>query len=165
MIGSLSRQQRILVVVSLALNVFLIAAVAADAFTDRGWLGGPFGHDRPPPRLVGMPSPRELRAVLSDSDQAILEQSMQANRGKFHERLDAMSAARQAVADAIKAEPFDPAKLAAAFAALREQEAALSSNTQDMLADFISKLDADGRAKVAVLLTQRRKRPDAKSPD
>jgi len=156
MIGSLPRPLRVLVVVSLALNVFLIGAVIADSFTDRGWLG----HDRPPPRIMGLPSPRELRSVLSDSCQATLEQALQANRPKFHEHLDALFAARQAVAEAIKADPFDPDKLAAAFAKLREQDAAMAAGAQDMLIGFISKLDGDCRAKVAELLTQRRKRPE-----
>src|SRR5215471_2274574 len=155
MIGGLPRPLRVLIVVSLALNVFLVGLVVADAFSDRGWLG----HGRPP-RIMGLPSPRELRSVLSDSCQATLEQALQANRPKFHEHLDALVAARQAVADAIKAEPFDADKLAAAFAKLREQDAAMAAGAQDMLIGFISKLDGDCRAKVAELLTQRRKRPE-----
>jgi uncharacterized membrane protein len=155
MIGSLSRPLRVLIVVSLALNVFLVGLVIAGSLTDRGWLG----HDRPP-RIMGLPSPRELRSVLPDSCQATLEQALQANRPKFHEHLDALFAARQTVADAIKAEPFDPAKLATTFGTLREQDAAMSAGAQDMLVDFISKLDAGCRGKVADLLTQRHKRPE-----
>src|SRR5215471_16260690 len=155
MIGGLPRPLRVLIVVSLALNVFLVGLVVADAFSDRGWLG----HDRPP-RIMGLPSPRELRSVLPDNCQATLEQALQANRPKFHEHLDALVAARQAVAETIKAEPFDAAKLAAAFGTLREQDAAMAAGAQDMLIGFISKLDGDCRAKVAELLTQRRKRPE-----
>lgn len=155
MIGSLSRPLRILVVVSLALNVFLIAAAAVDVVGDGKWLGG--GR---PPRIMGLPSPRELRAVLPDKDEAILDQVLQGSRPKFHERMDRLYDARQAVADAIKADPFDPAKLAAAFGTLRDQDAALAAGAQDMLVDFISKLDADGRAKVAELLSRPPKRRD-----
>jgi uncharacterized membrane protein len=157
MIGSLSRPMRLLVVASLALNVFLIGAVAADAVMHRGWFGM-FGHGRP--GIMGLPSPHELRAVLPENDEAILEQALQSHRAQFHEHLDALFAARAEVAAAVKAEPFDRAKLEAAFAALRERDAAIAAGAQDMLVDFISKLDAAGRARVAGLLAQRHKRPE-----
>lgn len=162
MMGSLSRPVRLLIVGSLALNLFGIGAVAADAIMDRGGHGGLFGHCRPP-RFMGLPSPRELRDVLPESDQAKLDRLLQANKDRFHQRLDALFAARQGVADAIKAEPFDRAKLETAFGALREQEAGMAAGAQDWLVDFVAGLDPAGRAKVADLLTRRHK-PD-KGPD
>jgi len=159
MIGSLSRPMRVLVIGSLALNLFGIGAIAADAIMDREGHGGLFGHC-PPPRFMGLPSPRELREVLPEGDQAKLKALLEANRPQFRQRLDALFAARQAVADAIKAEPFDRARLATAFGALREQEAGMAAGAQDWLVEFVAGLDADGRAKVAELLTRRHKPPD-----
>jgi uncharacterized membrane protein len=159
MIGSLSRPVRLLLVGSLALNLFGIGAIAADAIMDRDGHGGLFGHCRPP-RFMGLPSPRELREVLPESDQAKLDSLLQANRAQFHQRLDDLFAARQVVADAIKAEPFDRAKVEAAFAALRERDAAMAAGAQDWLIDFVAGLDPAGRAKVAELLTRRHKPPD-----
>jgi uncharacterized membrane protein len=78
--------------------------------------------------------------------------------------MDELFAARQVVADAIKAEPFDRAKLETAFAALREHDAAMAAGAQDWLVDFVAGLDPEGRAKVAELLTRRHKPPD-KAPD
>src|SRR5262249_19434667 len=121
MTGSLSRPMRFLLVGSLALNLFGIGAIAADAIMLRDGLGGLFGHCRP--RFMGMPSPRELREVLPENDQAKLDSLLQAHRPQFRQRLEELFAARQVVADAIKTEPFDRAKLAAAFAALRDREA------------------------------------------
>jgi uncharacterized membrane protein len=158
MIGSLSRRMRILVIASLALNVFGIGAIAADAIMDRGH-GGLFGHCRPP-RFVGLPSPRELREVLPEADQAKLKVLMEANRPQFHQRVDALFAARQQVADAVRAEPFDPARLETAFAALREREAAMAAGSQSWLAAFVAQLTPESRAKVAELLTRRHKRRD-----
>lgn len=159
MIGSLSRRMRILVIASLALNVFGIGAIAADVIMDRDGHGGLFGHCRPP-RFMGLPSPRELRAVLPESDGAMLQQLLQANRARFHQRLEELFAARQQVADAIKAEPFDRARLETAFAALREREAAMAAGAQDWLAEFVARLDPEARAKVAELLTRRHQRRD-----
>jgi uncharacterized membrane protein len=159
MIGSLSRPLRLLLIGSLALNLFGIGAIAADAIMDRDGHGGLFGgHCRP--RFMGLPSPRELREVLPESDQAKLDTLLQANRPQFRQRLDALFAARQGVADAIKAEPFDRARLVTAFGVLREQEAGMAAGAQDWLVDFVAGLDPQARAKVAELLTRRHKPPD-----
>jgi uncharacterized membrane protein len=159
MIGSLSRPLRFLLIGSLALNLFGIGIIAADAIMDRDGHGGLFGHGRPP-RFMDLPSPRELRAVLPESDQAKLDHLLDANRAQFHQRRDELFAARQAVADAIKADPFDRAKLETAFAALRERNAAMAAGAQNWLVEFIAGIDPQGRAKVADLLTQRHKPPD-----
>jgi uncharacterized membrane protein len=159
MIGNLSRPVRLLIVGSLALNLFGIGVIAADAIMDGGRHGGLFGHC-PPPRFTGLPSPRELRDVLPENDQAKLDELLKANKDQFHQRLDALFAARQGVADAIKAEPFDQARLAAAFGALREQQAGMAAGSQEWLIELVAGLDPDGRAKVAELLTRRHKPPD-----
>ncbi len=159
MIGSLSRPVRLLLIGSLALNLFGIGAIAADALMDGDGRGSVFGHGRPP-RLTGLPSPRELRAVLPKSDQAKLDSLLEANRPQFLQRLNALRAARQDVADAIKAEPFDRARLETAFAALRERDAAMAAGAQEWLVELIVGLDPAGRAKVAELLTHRNKPRD-----
>jgi uncharacterized membrane protein len=159
MIGSLSRRMRILLIASLALNLFGVGAIATAAVMDRGGHGGLFGHCRPP-RFMGMPSPRELREVLRDSDRVKLAELLQANRAAFRERLTDLFAARQRVADAVRSEPFDRAKLEAAFAALRESEAAMAAGAQGWLVEFVAGIDADGRAGVAELLTRRHGRHD-----
>jgi uncharacterized membrane protein len=157
MIGSLSRRMRILVIASLALNVFGIGAIAADTIMGQDGRGGLFGYCRPP-RFMGLPSPRELREVLPENDQAKLNQLMEANKARFRQRLDALFAARQQVADAIRTEPFERGKLEAAFAALREREAAMAAGSQAWLADFIARIGPESRAKVAELLTRRHQR-------
>jgi uncharacterized membrane protein len=159
MIGSLSRPLRLLVIGSLALNLFGIGAIAADAIMDRDGHGGLFGHGRSS-RFMDLPSPRELREVLPEGDQAKLDKLLEANRAQFQQRRDALSAARQAVADAINAEPFDRAKLETAIAALRERRAAMAAGAQDWLVELVAGLDPQARAKVAELLTRRHKPPE-----
>jgi uncharacterized membrane protein len=159
MIGSLSPRMRILVIASLALNVFGIGAIAADTLMDQDGRGGLFGHCRPP-RFMGLPSPRELREVLPDDGQAKLNALMEANKPQFRQRLEALFTARQQVADAVRAEPFDRARLETAFAVLRDREAAMAAGAQNWLADFVAQLDPESRAKVAELLTRRHHRHD-----
>ncbi len=153
MMASLSRRMRILVIGSLALNIFGIGAIAANAVID--------GHSHcRPPRFMGLPSSRELREVLPENDQAMLEELLQANRAGFRERLNELLAAKQRVADAIKAEPFDRARLDIAFAALRERHAAMTTGAQGWLTEFVARLDPEGRARIAELLTRRHGRRD-----
>jgi uncharacterized membrane protein len=158
MIGSLSKPVRFLLIGSLALNLFGIGAIAADAIMDRDGHGGLFSHCRP--RFTGLPSPRELREVLPESDEAKLRTLLEANRAQFRQRLEALFAARQQVADAVKAEPFDRGRLVTAFGALREREADMAAGAQEWLVDFVAGLDPAARAKVAELLTRRHKPPD-----
>jgi uncharacterized membrane protein len=163
MTGSLSRRLRIVLVLSLALNLFAVGAVGAAAIVGDGWMGELAGV-RQPPRLTGMPNPRQLRAVLDDADQAILSATLEARRPAFRENLRAMFAAREAVAQAIAAEPFDHARVEAAFAALREREAVVAAAAQGTILDLVARLDGDGRAKVAELMKRRHKPRETTTP-
>jgi hypothetical protein len=58
-----------------------------------------------------MPNPRQLRGVLDEQGQQILGTMLDARRDAFHAHLDAMFDARQGVADALAAKPYDPAKM------------------------------------------------------
>jgi uncharacterized membrane protein len=156
-----SKQLRILLAISLALNLFVGGAIAASSIIGDGWLAGLIGHDHHRASLTGMPNPRQLRAVLDDEDQAALEATLQARRALFRDSLAAMLAAREAAAAAVAAEPFDRTRVEAAFATLREREAAIASAAQGTILDLVSQLDADGRRKVSELLKPRYKPRDA----
>jgi uncharacterized membrane protein len=80
---------------------------------------------------------------------------LDSRRNAFHANLDAMFEARQSVADALAAKPYDPAKVEAAMAVLREREAVMATGAQSMILELASKLDDDQRAKVAELLKPR----------
>ncbi|WP_119460428.1 periplasmic heavy metal sensor [Rhodospirillaceae bacterium SYSU D60014] len=159
MAGRLSKPMRVLLVLSLALNLFGAGAIAASAVMDRGWLAGAFGlHHHRPPRIMGMPNPRQLHAVLPESGRVILKETLDAHRPRFRENLRGLFAARRAVAEAIKADPFDRTRLEAAFTTLRDREANVATAAQATMADLVSRLDADERDAVAELLTVRQRR-------
>src|SRR5690606_42095797 len=58
-------------------------------------------------------------------------------------------AARQRVADAIRAVPFDPAELGAAFDVLRQKNSDTAASLHLMLSELIARLDDEERAAVA----------------
>jgi uncharacterized membrane protein len=152
---------RIVLVVSLALNLFVVSAVAVDAFSPDSWTRSFFvSHERRGPGLPGLPNPRELRAALPEQDRAILDRTIEAHRPQFRERFQGIGEARDTVAAAIKAEPFDPAKLEAAFADVSTRWRAVSAEAQAMLTDLSQQLSPEGRAKLAQMMAERRKPRD-----
>jgi Spy/CpxP family protein refolding chaperone len=146
-----SRRLRILLVASLAVNLFFIAVVAVWAVAGPGYLRGAMGFSHGP-RMMGMPFPRQIRGVLNEPGQQILDSMLDARRDAFHANLDAMFDARAALAAAVAAEPFDRAKVEAAMATLRDREAVLHSGAQNLITELASQLDAEQRGKLAELL-------------
>ena len=146
-----SQRLRILLVASLAVNLFFIAVVAVWTVAGPGYLRGMmgFGHG---PRMMGMPFPRQIRDVLNEPGQQILDSMLEARRDAFHANLDAMFEARATLAEAVATEPFDRGKVEAAMAALRDREAVLHAGAQNMILELASRLDAEQRGKLADLL-------------
>jgi len=145
-----SRRLRILLVVSLAVNLFFIAVVAVWAIAGPGYLRGAMGFHGP--RMMGMPFPRQIRGVLNEPGQQILDSMLEARRDAFHANLDAMFDARAALAAAVAAEPFDRSKVEAAMTALRDKEAVLHAGAQSLITELASQLDVEQRGKLAELL-------------
>jgi Spy/CpxP family protein refolding chaperone len=102
--------------------------------------------------MMGVPSPRQLRGVLDDQGQQILETMLDSRRDAFHANLDVMFQAREAVAHAIAAEPFDRVKVEAAMAALRDREAVMHASAQNFILELAAQLNPEQRAKIAELL-------------
>lgn len=160
MAGRLSKPMRVLLVLSLALNLFGVGAIAASAVADRGWIASALGIHHRPPRIMGMPNPRQLHAVLPESGRAVLKETLESHRAQFRRDLRSLFVARRDVAEAIKANPFDRERLETAFATLRDREANLATAAQAAMADLVARLDADERDAVADLLTVRQRRRD-----
>jgi uncharacterized membrane protein len=158
MSASVTGWPRLVLIASLALNLFAAGALATALATDRGWLPGLRSHARPG-RLIGLPNPRQLRAALPESGQRALDDALRAHGAEIRRRIHDLAAARLEVAAAIRAEPFERAGLDAALARLREREAAVAVATQAMMAELVERLDAEGRARVADLLPPRRPGP------
>jgi uncharacterized membrane protein len=121
--------------VSLALNV-LVAGVVL------GRLRGPppgddFGHVV---AMIARPYPPEIQ-------HEIMEEAHD-NQGGLREKFDALRDARRAVFEAMRTEPFDPAKLDAAYANARSTADTMQVAIQGIEAGAIAKAPADVRQRI-----------------
>ncbi len=147
----MSRSLRILLVASLALNLFAAATFAAHAFGHRHF--GPAPHQWRPRSGIDL---RMLKGQLPNEDQPLAEEALKVHRGEIHHRVGALREARKAAADALRAEPFDRKRLDAALATVRERESALTAAAQGTMAGLAEKVSAAGRQKMAEQMLVRR---------
>ncbi len=148
---------RIVLVISLALNLFALGALSTAWLGSRPW--GPFVRIERRPSMLGMPNPRQLRAALPERDRPVLADALTAHGPEIRRRIRDLAAARADVAEAIRTEPFDRPALEAALARLRERESAVAAATHGMVVELVGRLDTDGRTRVADLVPARRQRP------
>lgn len=106
-------------------------------------------HGGPPPpgseveRIVSMGTrgfPPEIQKAIADG--AI------AKRAEIRQRLDDVQAARRQMFDAMRADPFDPAALDAAYANLRDKTEALQEAGQQIVAQAVANAPAEVRARI-----------------
>jgi len=157
MTANLRKSVRLLLIASLALNLFVVGAVATSWIAGHGWSFG-LGAERQRVRLIGLPSPRQLRAILPERDHPALEALRDQHRPEIRPRLRALIEAREQVAAAVRAEPLDRPALEAALAHLRETEIVAAGSVHEMFADLMERLDPESRAKVADTLVRRRRK-------
>jgi uncharacterized membrane protein len=118
-------------VVSVCLNLFLLAGMVAGRM--HGPLGGPEGKGG----MVMATVPPELKPIIRDK--------LKARGPEFREEKEKMRALRLHVADALAAEPFDPAKLDAALTELEQSAGKLLHHAQEGLAQIAGELTPEQR--------------------
>jgi Spy/CpxP family protein refolding chaperone len=149
-VNTLSRTARVLLLLSIALNVALATALVSYAPWKHG--GRDPRHGGPVPGLLDL---RAFRRSLPEARQAIVETAFAAHRDALRPRLGALFAARRAVREAIRAEPFDRATLDAAFAALRAAETEAATEAQALLGDVLVSATPEERRRLAELMPRR----------
>jgi uncharacterized membrane protein len=134
----LSTRVRIVLAVSLAANLLLAGFVVGQVI-HHPWRehGGQLTIER----LTGK-MPPEVRDVV--------RASLRERRPEIANKVAAVREARAEVRAAIGAEPFDPARLAAAFAAVRERSRAVQEDVQSAAVEAIAKLPSDVRRKLSM---------------
>jgi uncharacterized membrane protein len=133
----LSMGVRIALAVSLAANLLLVGFVVGQA------IHGPWrehGGQLTIEKLTGK-MPPEVRDVV--------RASLRERRPEIANKMAAVREARAEVRAAIGAEPFDPARLAAAFAAVRDRSRAVQEDVQAAAVEAIAKLPPDTRRKLS----------------
>jgi uncharacterized membrane protein len=86
---------------------------------------------------------------LSQQSRDVLRASVEAHRDALREEFRAMREARDDIADALAAEPFDRDALEAAFARVDERQDAVQATIRKSFIDAAAKLPATERVKLA----------------
>ena len=146
---SLSRIARLVLLLSLALNLALLVFV--------GWHHGPWrdqGRGRNAPPLPHLFDVRALRRVIPPEREAVLQPIFETHRPQMRARLHDLFAARGDVRRAIAAEPYDRAALDSAFARLREADRATAEEAQAMLTELLAVATPEERRKMSELMAR-----------
>ena len=149
MSASLSRTARIVLLLSLALNLALLVFV--------GWHHGPWrdeGRGRHAPPLPHLFDLRALRRVIPPEREAVVRPIFETHRPEMRTRLHELFAARGDVRRAIEAEPYDRSALESAFARLREADRATAEQAQVMLAELLAVATPEERRKMSELMAR-----------
>ena len=125
---------------SVVLNAFLLG-LGSHLLDDR--------HDRPPPPPDPNRMIEQMVAVLSPADGAVMRRAFDAERDNLQAAHHDPSAMHRQIHDALLAEPFDPARLQAVFAAEDQGHAAMGAAVGRMLAQAASQMSPEGRHRLA----------------
>ena len=142
--SALPRTYRYLLLLSLALNLGLGAAFVAMHWHQPS--GPSSSMER---RWARIPNPRMLAGTLEEADRKILLEVVETHRGKLGEHFRPLGGARRELADALRAEPFDPSAMQAAFERMRDSESGTAQAMHAFMLDLATRVSADGRKRIA----------------
>lgn len=135
------RPSRVVLLVSLALNLFFIGAVAALAWRHYAW-------DR---REAWAPGARveRLAASLPAPDADKLRAAFRDHMPAIEPARAAYRAAHQRLRESLRAEPYNADAVRAAMADIRAARAKLDEALQETIVSASAQMDADGRRALA----------------
>jgi|GEM_PF-1584743 len=151
----------IMLVASLAVNVFVLGAFAAHWFAI-SFRPGDESRDAVLERLrraqahpgivVGLPSPTSILEVLHEDERTHLMTKWRQANPALREGFKRLYDARDEVADVLSEPDYRREDLERAFADLRARQMELASTSQSLIVDLADNLDADGRDRVARIM-------------
>ncbi len=149
----MTRGLRIVLVISLALNLFFLVAGAGIAYrhihggswTSRGFEGAHLNR-------------RAWRSALSDETRERLRENLKDERAELGQNMRAAREGRLAMAQALESEPFAPEQFAAALAASRDADANVLDATEAMMKSMVSELTPAERKALAKSIRERPRR-------
>jgi uncharacterized membrane protein len=142
------RPRPILLVVSLALNLFLIGTVVGGLV-----VGQRLRAMRPPPERGG-PALWAAARGLSPAHRDAYREVLRGEGGEVRSKLRAAREARMQAWKTLGQEPFDAGAVRQRLAAARTQDTAARQELEDRLVAFAASLPADERVKLAEGLSQ-----------
>jgi Spy/CpxP family protein refolding chaperone len=134
---------RWLLLLSLALNLGLGAALLATHWHQPD---AQHGGER---RWGRIPDSRQLARILDPADQAILGDVVQAHRAELSEHYRPLGHSRRALAEALRAEPFDPRALQSTFEQMRGAETGTANAMHAFMLDLATRVSPAGRHAIA----------------
>lgn len=166
--NAMPRAYRYLLLLSLALNLGLAAALVAMHWHHHH----PGDHQASERRWARVPDPRHLARLLEDADRALLREVFEKHREGLREHYQPLGAARRQLAEALRAEPFDPAAMQRAFDGMRGAESGTANAMHAFMLELATRVSADGRQRIAEHLERRghdhrgaREEPPARAPE
>ena len=144
------RSLRLALLVSLALNLLLAAALAVL------WLDPQRSADPIGVGPIRVPHAEKLLRVMPEADRAIAGEVVERHRAGIRAQLPPLHAARRELRDAFAADQPDPARIDAALAQVRKREAAAARAVQAMLREIAEKVSPDGRRALVTALALHR---------
>ena len=137
------RWRGVLLIVSLALNLFLVGLLVGGRLADWRQPGPVFGVG------VGPGTVSRLLRELPDSARNDARAMFLERRPEIRRQMRALQEARSDAYRALTAEPFDQQGFADAMAAVRQRTASVQAEVQAVLIDLSGELDAETRARLA----------------
>jgi uncharacterized membrane protein len=126
-------------VVSLCVNVFAAGLLAGR------WWGGRDGHDGPRGRPAASLDVERLTERAPPEARPHLREAFRERRPEAGERMRALGAARREAAAAVRAEPFDPARLDAALSEVRDRTSEVQAVLHRGLGEALARMPPDVR--------------------
>ena len=143
--GSGLRTSRWLLLASLTLNLFFVGTVGALAL--RHFVAPvPFGPDRPRTAAARV---ERLAATLPAADAAKLRSAFQARTAAAEAGRDTLNRAIEGIQAALRAQPFDVARLRDAMSQARAARTLYEETMQDILVNAAIAMSPEGRSHLA----------------
>lgn len=141
----------IALIVSLMFNAFALGLLLSDRFAHRPFL------DRAPPAAARFSGPDQ--SPESQHVRELFQELRKSKRKDFLPFLRAIRSARAQVQEALLTEPFDPAALDSALAAVRIAEQAAAKHAHQTISQLATQLGPDERADLGRMIRHHRGGP------
>ena len=138
---------------SVVVNVFLVALISVPLFFrphDRG-----FG---PPPDSHGPAMMHSALKALPEEDRQVIRRAMKEQFREIVPHIRESQAARDALTEAIAADPYDEAAVRAAFDDMSEAMTAMTEVGRDAMLDAFARLTPEQRQRVAEAMRDERRK-------
>jgi uncharacterized membrane protein len=139
---------RTLLFVSLAVNLLAIGGIAG-AFLSGARLQQPAPEPEPTTLVERLPGPRAFLAALPPETRVKMRQELAASWRESRETRQAAAQARRDAFAIVEQQPFDPARVKAAFAQMRAADQATLGVFHDNIIDVFANME-EGERRVAI---------------